>query len=159
MPGKSGASAGVGRTVQLGLRIGSIESLARHGSSALSGSIKIAKRLRRSLTKNTNHAEVIQRGYCFGETCSPKRSSRRPQDYHLINTVLRSEREHSQFDPETTSTNKIVCQLCARIPPGKRGLLNRTTTDCRSAVGQPSEMGPICRLELSRFAADAFACC
>ena len=36
----------------------------------------------------------------------------------LTDALLGSKREHSQFDRETMSTNKIVCQLCARIRPG-----------------------------------------
>ncbi len=36
------------------------------------------------------------------------------------NGLLGSERKHSQFDRETMSTNKIVCQLCAEFIPTTR---------------------------------------
>lgn len=42
------------------------------------------------------------------------------QEQVLGNTLLGSEREHSQFDSETMSTNKIVCQLCAEFIPATR---------------------------------------
>jgi hypothetical protein len=45
---------------------------------------------------------------------------RPPRQRLSSNALLGSEREHSQFDRETMSTNKIVCQLCAEFIPATR---------------------------------------